>query len=99
MKYAVIRIKGAQYKVEEGQEILVDKLSQKKIEPEVLLFSDGKSVKIGKPTLKDVKVTLKVVGDEKGEKLLIQTYKAKSRHRRRLGYRHSYTRLQVQKIS
>ncbi len=40
MKYAVIRLQGNQYKVSEGEEILVDYLGGKKPAPEVLLFVD-----------------------------------------------------------
>lgn len=101
MKYAVLRIGGKQYKVSEGQEFLVDKLTEpKKLEFDVLLFSDAEKVKVGKPTLKDVKVTLKVLKDmEKGEKVEIYKFKAKSRYRRHTGFRPQYTRLLVQKIS
>lgn len=101
MKYAVVKINGHQYKVEEGQEVLVDKLSDpKKVEAEVLLTVDGGKVKVGKPVLKDAKVTFKVVKDMvKGEKIDVMTYKAKSRYRKKKGYRHQHTQLQVQKIS
>lgn len=101
MKYAVVRIGGKQYKVEEGKKILVDKLTQpKKLVPEVLLFVDGEKVKVGKPTLKDVKVSLKVVADlEKGEKIDVYKFKAKSRYKRHIGFRPQYTRLLVEHIS
>ena len=99
-KYAVIRLQGKQYKVKEGQEILVDKVTDlSKIEPEILLFSDGKIVKVGKPVLTDVKITLKVVTElEKGEKLEIYHFKAKSRYRKHTGFRPQYTRILVEKI-
>ncbi len=100
MKYAVIKIQGHQYQVAEKDEILVDKLTDKKAEADVLLVSDEGKVKIGKPTLKDAKVTLKVVEElVKGEKLYIQKFKAKSRYRRRTGFRPKYTKLLVQTIS
>ena len=101
MKYAVIRLGGKQYKVEEGKEILVDKIiDAKKIEPEVLLFADGEKSKVGKPTLKDVKVDLKVVKEmEKGEKVDVYKFKAKSRYKKHTGFRAQLTRLLVQKIS
>lgn len=99
-KYAVVRITGKQYKVEEGQEILVDKLiDSKKISAEVLLIADGEKVSVGKPVLKN-EVKLKVVTDlEKGEKLEIYKFKAKSRYKRHTGFRAQYTRLLVEKIS
>ncbi|MEK7550917.1 MAG: 50S ribosomal protein L21 [Patescibacteria group bacterium] len=101
MKYAVIRIQGKQYKVSEGDEILVDKIVDlKKIEPEVLLLSDEGNVKIGKPVLKDIKVKLKVLTElEKGEKIEIYKFKAKSRYRKHTGFRSQHTRLLVEKIS
>ncbi len=100
-KYAVVRIGGRQYKVEEGKELLVDKLIDiKGFETEVLMFVDGEKVKVGKPVLKDVKVALKVVTElEKGEKIEIYKFKAKSRYRKHTGFRPQYARLLVEKIS
>lgn len=100
-KYAVIRLQGHQYKVAEGDEILVDKLADpKKVAADVLLVADGAKVAVGKPTVKDAKVTLKVVKElEKGEKIDVLKYRAKSRYRKHTGFRASLTRLQVQKIA
>ncbi len=100
-KFAVIRIGGKQYRVTEGQEILVDKLTDtKKVTPEVLLFVEGETVEVGTPVLEKAKVTVKVVAElEKGEKVDIFKYKAKSRERRHVGFRAQYTRLLVEKIS
>ena len=100
-KFAVIRIGGKQYRVTEGQEILVDKLADtKKVTPEVLLFVEGETVEVGTPVLEKAKVIVKVVAElEKGEKVDIFKYKAKSRERRHVGFRAQYTRLLVEKIS
>lgn len=98
-KYAVVRIGGKQYKAEEGKEILVDKLADpKKIGADVLLYVDGDKVSVGKPTLK-TEVKLKVVTDmEKGEKIEIYKFKAKSRYKKHTGFRPQYTRILVEKI-
>ena len=100
MKYAVIRIKGNQYKVSEGKEILVDRIGGTKVEPEVLLLvTDGK-VAVGRPKVSSAKVKLKVMNaEEKGKKMTVLKYKAKSRYRRKRGFRPVYTRLLVEKIS
>ena len=100
-KYAVIRVGGKQHKVSEGTDILVGKLPDpKKFNVEVLLFADGDKVKVGKPTLKDVTVKMKVVTEmEKGEKVEIYKFKAKSRYKRHTGFRPQYSRLLVEKIS
>lgn len=98
-KYAVVRIGGKQYKVEEGQEILVDKLADsKKVISETLLFVDGEKVEVGKPVLK-TEVKFKVIADmEKGEKVDVYKFKAKSRYKRHTGFRAQYSRLLVEKV-
>ncbi len=66
----------------------------------VILVVDDKKVKIGSPQVKAAKVKLKVVKEEeKGKKVTITKYKAKSRYRRKMGFRPKYTRLLVEKIS
>jgi large subunit ribosomal protein L21 len=98
MNYAVIRIKGNQYKVSEKEEFLVDKLGDTRIEPEVLLVRGDKKVKVGTPTVRGAKVVLKSLGEEKGKKIHVVKFKAKSRYRRKIGSRPSLTRLQVVSI-
>jgi large subunit ribosomal protein L21 len=99
-KYAVIKIKGTQYKVSEGDEILVGKLGSKRPEAEVLLTVDDGKVSVGKPFVKGTKVKLKMLKDEeKGKKVTVLKYKAKSRYRKKRGFRPVYTRLLVEQIS
>jgi large subunit ribosomal protein L21 len=99
-KYAVIRILGRQYKVTEGMELVVDKMNDLRLVPEVLMVVDGDKVKIGKPVLKDAKVTLKVLKEmEMGEKMEVYHFKAKSRYRKHTGFRPQYTRILVTKIA
>jgi len=100
-KYAVVRISGKQYRVEEGKEFLTDKLADpKKLDCEVLMIVDGDKVTIGKPVIKDASIKVKVVTEmEKGEKLEIYHFKAKSRYRKHTGFRPQHTRLVVEKIS
>lgn len=99
MDYAIVRIKGHQYKVSEGEEILVDKISGGKVEADILLVVKGDKVKVGKPIVKSAKVTFKILAEEKGEKIEVRKYKSKSRYRRHYGFRPQFTRLLVQKIS
>lgn len=98
-KYAVIKLIGHQYQVSEGDTILVDHIKDTKVEPEILLVVDGDKVIVGKPTVEKAKVAIKVVGDEKGQKLDIYKYKAKSRYRKHTGFRPLYTKLEIDKIS
>ena len=99
-KYAIIRLQGRQYKVSEAEELLVDKMNDLKLEPEVLLVADGAKVEVGKPVVKNAKVTLKVVTEvEKCKKIEVYHFKAKSRYRKHTGFRPQYTRVLVEKIS
>ncbi|MFC1649153.1 50S ribosomal protein L21 [Patescibacteria group bacterium] len=100
MKYAIIKIQGSQHKVSEGDEILVDKLSTDKPEAKVLMIVDKGKIKLGKPEVGGAKITLKLLKPlEKGKKLTVSKFKAKSRYRRKIGFRPKYSRLLVQKIS
>lgn len=98
-KYAVIRINGHQYKVSEKDELLVDRIVDKKAEPEVLLIADEGKVKVGSPKVSGAKVAIKILGEEKGQKIDVFKYKAKSRYRKHVGFRPFYTKLVVEKIS
>lgn len=98
-KYAVIKLAGHQYKVSEGETVLVDHLLDKKVEPEVLLVVDDKKVTVGKPTVEKAKVAVKILGEEKGLKIDIYKYKAKSRYRKHTGFRPLYTKIEIGKIT
>lgn len=102
-KFAVIAISGVQLKVFEGMEYEVNKLEGKngdKLEiKEVLLISDGKDTKVGTPYIDGATVKLEITSQKKGKKIEGFTYKAKSRQRRRYGYRPSITRVLVKSIS
>ena len=100
MKYAVIGLKGKQYLVEEGQEVVVDKMSKEDKSAEVYMVRDGEKIKVGDPLVKDAKVSFKVITDSfKGEKVEVRKYKAKSRYRKHIGFRPQLTRIKVEKIS
>ena len=100
MNYAVIRINKRQYKVVEGQELLLDKTEDENIDPEVLLLVNDKKVAIGNPRVKGAKVKIKVIEQEvKGKKVRVQKYKAKSRYRKKIGFRPKHTKVKVEKIS
>lgn len=101
MKYVIFSDRGKQYKAQEGEDLLLDRLENTdgKLEiTDVLLYVDEDAVKIGTPTVSDAKVICEVGGEKKGDKLHIVTYKAKSRYRRKKGFRPIYTRVKVEKI-
>lgn len=101
--YAIIASGGKQYQVSLGNILRLDKLDldgDTVTFDQVLLVQDGKAVSVGQPLVEGATVIAKVVNEEvKGKKLRIFRYKAKSRHRRTKGYRHTHTDLQVIEIA
>ena len=99
--YAIVRTGGKQYKVSEGDIIKVELLKaekDEKVELEVLMAADGEKVLVGRDAV-GVKVSATVVGEGKGKKINIFTYKAKKNVRRRKGHRQPFTALKVEKIT
>ena len=97
--YAVIRVGGKQYKVTSGSEILVDKIAKEKFNVDVLLIVKDGKIFLGKPTLKNSQVKLKILENEvKGDKIVVAKYRAKSRYRKKQGFRPLYSKLRVEKI-
>src|SRR3989344_1913754 len=98
--FAVIRVKVKQYKVAKGDIIFIDKTEEKKIEPEVLLLAKDNKIEVVNPLLPKSKVSVKILEEiVKGEKIHILKYKAKSRYRKKIGFRPLYTKLQIENIA
>ncbi len=101
---AVVEIGGKQYTVEKDQTIEVDHQDLEvgaKFEVSALLISDseGKSVKVGTPTVEGSKVTFQVVDQFKAEKIRVFKMKAKKRQTTTYGFRAHRTTLQVSAIA
>lgn len=103
MKYAVIVSGGKQYKVSERDEVLVDKLEEEKDDKitfkEVLLIKTDDKMLFGTPYLKDCLVEGKILNHQRGKKIIVAKFKAKSRYRKRQGFRSELTRILIEKIS
>ena len=102
--YAIVEIRGKQYKVQEGDIIFVDRMDEveegKKVTfDKVLFISDGKKVTIGEDTIKGAKVEATVIGHGKAKKILVFKYKAKKNERKMRGHRQPYTKIQIEKIA
>jgi len=96
--YAVICSGGKQYKVTEGQSIDVEKLNNaigEKVNFDVLLVSDDKTVKTGNPVLKDVKCEAEVIAHGKDSKIVVFKYKEKKNKKKKQGHRQPFTRVKI----
>lgn len=103
MKYAIVSINGNQYKVSEGEELLLEgtqaDLGKEVVFGDVVLIVEDKKVLVGTPLVRGAKIVGKVTGYEKGKKLLVLKYRAKSRYRKRKGHRAQFTKVKIEKIS
>ena len=101
--FAIVEIAGKQYKAVVGQKLIVDKLRQQENEEvtfdKVLLLAVENAFKVGTPYVAGASVTGKVLAQEKGEKVYVVKFKAKSRYRRRTGFRAQLTRVAIEKIA
>lgn len=100
MQYAVIVSGGKQYRVSIGDIIEVDRLQIKDAGADVLfnkvlLHKTESETSVGTPTLSDVVVKGLLVENMKGEKIYVSKFKAKVRHRRRIGFRSHLSKVQI----
>ena len=100
--YAVITTGGKQYKVAPGDVVRVETLDAKKGDTvelkDVYMIADGDKVSVGKPRLESARVTAEVLGDGRGEKLLIFKHRRRKGFRRTNGHRQNYTAIKVKEI-
>ena len=95
--YAIVKTGGKQYRVEEGQSLLVERLPAsdgESVDLQPLLYVDGSRVVDG-DELSGVSVVARVVGHERGPKLRVVKFKPKRGYRRRNGHRQELTRIEI----
>jgi large subunit ribosomal protein L21 len=100
--YAVIRSGGKQYRVAEGEVVLLEKLEVESGPVEfkdVLLVRTDEQTLIGKPIVAGATVTGTVEGEGLAEKVLVFKYKAKKQYRRLRGHRQPFAKVHIDKIN
>ena len=103
MAYAIIEMGGKQYRVEKGDSLLVDRVSEDegaKLSPRALLYCGdgaGKTVFEG-ADLDKVKVDAVVAEHVKGEKIRVFKYRPKKRYRKTQGHRSLLTRIEIKDV-
>ena len=99
--YAIVKTGGKQYRVEQGQSLLVERLPASdgdSVSLEPLLLVDGSDVVDG-DGLAGATVAARVVAHERGPKLRVVKFKPKRGYKRRTGHRQNLTRIEVTEIS
>src|ERR671930_183074 len=102
VSYAIVKVGGKQYRVEEGDSILVDRLRADegdKVDLEPLLYADGDKSVLDSGDLGRVKIQAVVSGHEKGKKIHGLKFKPKRGYKRRYGHRQDLTRLEIADIT
>ena len=102
MVYAIIRTGGRQYRVAEGDTVDIDLVD---VDPgktatfgEVLLYADGKHLTHGDPFISGAKVTAEVVGQGRGDKILVFHMKRKKQYKKMQGHRQNFTEVRIKAI-
>ena len=98
MTYAIVKLGGKQYRVQEGEYLLVDRLAvdeNKTFHPEVLFVGGDGQADLAP---KGVTVTAKVLAHEQGKKIRIGKYKKRTGYKRHNGFRASLSRVQIESI-
>jgi large subunit ribosomal protein L21 len=98
--YAIIKTGGKQYRVAQGETLLVERLPDDEgatVELQPLLYVDADTVLDG-AELSSVKVTARIVSHERGPKLRVVKFKPKRGYKRRTGHRQELTRIEIAAI-
>jgi large subunit ribosomal protein L21 len=101
--YAVIETGGKQYRVQPGDTLLVERLEapvggQVELDRVLMVAPDSGPPLVGRPLVAGARVRARVVAQEKGRKVIVFKFKAKTRYRRKQGHRQRYTRLTIEEI-
>jgi large subunit ribosomal protein L21 len=103
MSYAIIKTGGKQYRAEPGKTLRIPSLEGEagaEIEfSDVLLGSDGTTIKAGAPTLKGAKVTAEIVKHGLGDKIVVFKFRRRKNYAKKQGHRQKFTEVRIRDIN
>ncbi len=104
MKFAIVRIAGKQYLVEPGKKIKTEKIEAPEKGNEikfgdVLLYSDGSKIEVGRPKVVGAEVKAEFLGVKRAKKVIVFRYKSKTRARTKRGHRQHFSELLIKDIN
>ncbi|MFC5712654.1 50S ribosomal protein L21 [Thalassorhabdus alkalitolerans] len=100
--YAIIETGGKQIKVEEGQEVYIEKLDAsagEEVTFDKVLVVGGDDMKVGAPFVDGASVTGKVDKHGRQKKVIVWKFKKRKNYRRKIGHRQPYTKVVINKIN
>ncbi|MDQ3889035.1 MAG: 50S ribosomal protein L21 [Actinomycetota bacterium] len=101
MIYAIISVGGKQYRVREGERLLVDRLALDEgatFTPDVLLVGGDGATRIGTGEANGHRVTARVASHVLGDKVIVGKHRRRTRYRRRKGHRSRLSQIEIQSI-
>lgn len=101
MTYAIISLGGKQYRVREGEYLLVERLpfeEGKTFNPDILMVGGDGDTLLGKDELKGQQVTALVAAHVLGKKVIVGKHRQRTGYRRRNGHRSRLSRIEIQSI-
>jgi large subunit ribosomal protein L21 len=99
--YAIVKVGGKQYRVEEGDSLVVDRIREDegaKVNLDALMLADGDKTVLDPADAEKIKVEAVVRGHERGKKIHVLKFKPKRGYKRRAGHRSELTRLEISEI-
>ena len=101
--FAIVEIAGQQFKVQNGQEIFVNRLDAEEGASidfnRVLLTSNGDDVSIGAPVVSGVNVSATVLEHLKGDKVIVFKKKRRKCYKVKNGHRQLFTKIKIDSIN
>jgi large subunit ribosomal protein L21 len=101
--YAVFVTGGRQFRAVPGEVLRVEKIEAEvgaAVEIDrVLMIGDGETVRIGTPVLEGAKVSAKVRGHGRADKVHIVKFRRRKHHRKQMGHRQHYTEIEITGIA
>ncbi|GAA4827507.1 50S ribosomal protein L21 [Algivirga pacifica] len=101
--YAIVEIAGQQFKVEENKYIYTHRLEANEGDAvefdNVLLVDNDSTVEVGAPKVEGAKVTGKILGHVRGEKVIVFKKKRRKGYKVKNGHRQHFTKVLIEGIS
>jgi large subunit ribosomal protein L21 len=100
---AIVNIAGQQFKVTEGQELFVHQLeaaagSSVTFDQVMMIDNDG-SIAVGTPVLSNATVNATVIGNQKGDKVIVFKKKRRKGYQKKNGHRQCFTKIKIESIT
>ncbi len=99
--YAIVEIAGLQYKVEQDQQLYVNRLqgdAGAEVSFDRVLLTDNGSIQVGAPVIDGISVVAKIVEHVKGDKVIVFKKKRRKGYKKKNGHRQQFTKIEIVSI-